>query len=45
MKGNIREGRRNWWEISERETERTKSLLLLGNELEGVKGEEGGRWG
>ena len=36
MKGNIREGRRNVWEISERETEH-KRLLTLGS---GGKGGE-----
>ena len=41
MKGNIREGRRNVWEISGRETEHEK-LLTLGNELGVVEGEEGG---
>ena len=44
MKGNIREGRRNEWEISERETEHER-LITLGNELGGVEGEVGGGWG
>ena len=44
MKGNIREGRRNVWEISEMETEHER-LLTLGNELGVVEGEEGGGWG
>ena len=39
MKGKIREGRRNVWEISERETEHER-LLTLGNELGWWKG----RW-
>ena len=42
VKGNIREWRRNVWEISERETERR--LLTLGNELGVVEGEEGRGW-
>ena len=41
MKGNIREGRRNVWEISERETEHER-LLSLGNE-QGVIEREVGR--
>ena len=41
MKGNIREGRRNVWEISERETEYER-LLTLGNEQGVVKREVGG---
>ena len=41
-KGNIREGRRNVWEISERETEH--KLLTLGKELGVIEGEEGGGW-
>ena len=44
MKGNIREGRRNVREISERETEHER-LLTLGNELGVVEGEEGREWG
>ena len=40
MKGNIREGRRNVWEISERETEHER-LLTLGNEQKVV---ERGDW-
>ena len=40
MKGNIREGRRNLWEISERETEHEK-LLTLGKEQGKVEGEAG----
>ena len=43
MKGNIREGRRNVWEISERETEHER-LLTLGNKLGVVEGEEGEGW-
>ena len=38
------ERRENEWEISERETE-LERLLTLGNELEVVEGEVGGRWG
>ena len=41
MKGKIREGRRNVWEISERETEHER-LLALGNE-QGVVEREVGR--
>ena len=41
MKGNIREGRRNVWEISERETEHER-LLILGNELGVVEEVVGG---
>ena len=44
MKGILREGRRNVWEISERETEHER-LLTLGNELGVLEGEEGGGWG
>ena len=44
MKGNKGEGRRNVWEISERETEHER-LLTLGNELGVVEGEEGRGWG
>ena len=42
-KGNIREERRNVWEISERETEH--KLLTLGKELGVIEGEVGGGWG
>ena len=44
MKGNRREGRRNVWEISERETDHGR-LLTLGNELGVVEGDVGGGWG
>ena len=44
MKGNIREARRNEWEISERETEHER-LLTLGNEQGVVEREVGGGWG
>ena len=40
MKENRREGRRNVWEISERETEH-EILLTLGNEQGVVEGEVG----
>ena len=43
MKGNIREQRRNVWEISERETEHR--LLTLGKELGVIVGEVGSGWG
>ena len=42
-KGNIREGRRNVWEISERETEH--KLLTLGKELGVIEGEVAGGLG
>ena len=42
-KGNIREGRRNEWEISERETEH--KLLTLGKELGVIEGEVAGGLG
>ena len=41
MKGNRREGRRNVWEISERETEHER-LLTMGNEQGVVEREVGG---
>ena len=44
MKGNIREGRRNEWEISEKETKHER-LLTLGNEQRVVEGEVGGGMG
>ena len=44
MKGNIREGRRNVWEISERETEHERHLTL-GKEQGVVEREVGGGWG
>ena len=40
MKGNIREGRKNEWEISEREAEHER-LLTLGKELGVVEREVG----
>ena len=43
MKGNKGE-RKNEWEISERETEHER-LLILGKELGVVEGEVGGGWG
>ena len=43
MKGSIREGRRNVWEISERGTEHER-LLTLGNELGVVEGKEDEDW-
>ena len=43
VKGNIREGRRNEWEISERETEH--KLLTLGKELGVIEGEVAGGLG
>ena len=43
MKGNIGEGRRKVWEISEKETEHER-LLTLGNELGVVEGDVGGEW-
>ena len=41
MKENKGKGRKNEWEISERETEHER-LLTLGNELKVVEGEVGG---
>ena len=43
MKGHIREGRRNEWEISEMETEH--KLLTLGKELGVIEGEVAGGLG
>ena len=44
MKGNRREGRRNVWEISERDTEHERHLTL-GNEQGGVERQVGRGWG
>ena len=44
MKENIREGRRNVWEISERETEHERHVTL-GNEQGVVEREVSGGWG